>query len=314
MNASFGDIFNDGRLSIYKTNISEPGVLVQGNNLWVPKKHGEPGRSLELRESRVEPGRRSRRLELGRAVRRSEQRRHARPVSGQRLRLGGRAHAATGTTSREIAVGHSAIIGDAQNWPAMKRPEPVRLSAQARVAERRRRPVHRVAQVVGATDTYDGRAVALADLSQPRRARRRRRQPARPAAGLPEHACSPGRHWIEFELEGTREQPQRDRRAGRSCTGTASEQVQEVSGGSGFSAQNQRRLHYGLGHGAAVDRVVDPLAVGPAADDRASGRRHSCIASRSRNERLTPTRRRRPARRAAATVAARSTTGSCRRC
>ena len=29
MNASFGDIFNDGRLSIYKTNISEPGVLVQ---------------------------------------------------------------------------------------------------------------------------------------------------------------------------------------------------------------------------------------------------------------------------------------------
>ena len=37
MNAAFGDIFNDGRLSIYKTNISEPGVLVQANNLWVPK-------------------------------------------------------------------------------------------------------------------------------------------------------------------------------------------------------------------------------------------------------------------------------------
>src|SRR5689334_20233737 len=38
MNASFGDVFNDGRLSIYKTNISEPGVLVQANDLWVPKK------------------------------------------------------------------------------------------------------------------------------------------------------------------------------------------------------------------------------------------------------------------------------------
>ena len=37
MNASFGDVFNDGRLSIYKTNISEPGVLVQANDLWVPK-------------------------------------------------------------------------------------------------------------------------------------------------------------------------------------------------------------------------------------------------------------------------------------
>jgi hypothetical protein len=33
-------------------------------------------------------------------------------------------------------------------------------------------------------------------------------------------------------------------------------QVQEVSGGSGFSAQNQRRLHYGLGDLAQVDRVV----------------------------------------------------------
>ena len=33
-------------------------------------------------------------------------------------------------------------------------------------------------------------------------------------------------------------------------------QVQEVSGGSGFSAENQRRLHYGLGSTTAVDRVV----------------------------------------------------------
>src|SRR5262252_5059118 len=45
MNASFGDVFNDGRLSIYKTNISEPGVLVQANDLWVPKKK-EPGGAL----------------------------------------------------------------------------------------------------------------------------------------------------------------------------------------------------------------------------------------------------------------------------
>src|SRR5581483_10598788 len=35
MSASAGDIFNDGRLAIYQTNISEPGVLIQGNNLWM---------------------------------------------------------------------------------------------------------------------------------------------------------------------------------------------------------------------------------------------------------------------------------------
>ena len=33
------------------------------------------------------------------------------------------------------------------------------------------------------------------------------------------------------------------------------EQVQEVSGGNGFCAQNQRRLHFGLGKGARVERV-----------------------------------------------------------
>jgi enediyne biosynthesis protein E4 len=33
-------------------------------------------------------------------------------------------------------------------------------------------------------------------------------------------------------------------------------QVQEVSGGSGFSAQNDRRLHYGLGAASSVDRVL----------------------------------------------------------
>ena len=38
MNAAFGDVFNDGRLAVYKTNISEPGVLVQANDLWVPGK------------------------------------------------------------------------------------------------------------------------------------------------------------------------------------------------------------------------------------------------------------------------------------
>ena len=38
MNAAFGDIFNRGAYSIYVSNISEDGVLIQGNNLSVPKR------------------------------------------------------------------------------------------------------------------------------------------------------------------------------------------------------------------------------------------------------------------------------------
>jgi hypothetical protein len=33
-------------------------------------------------------------------------------------------------------------------------------------------------------------------------------------------------------------------------------QVQEVSGGSGFAAQNDRRLHFGLGKNPQVDKAV----------------------------------------------------------
>ena len=33
-------------------------------------------------------------------------------------------------------------------------------------------------------------------------------------------------------------------------------QAQEVAAASGFSAQSQRRVHYGLGTAASVDRVV----------------------------------------------------------
>jgi hypothetical protein len=34
------------------------------------------------------------------------------------------------------------------------------------------------------------------------------------------------------------------------------QQIQEVSGGSGFAAQNQRRLHFGLGKTSRIDKVV----------------------------------------------------------
>ena len=94
MNASFGDVFNDGRLAIYKTNISEPGALVQGNDLWVPERKAQAkAQRATPWNSRIWPRAwaSTRRLELGRAVRRPEQRRHAGSLSGQRLHLSRRA-------------------------------------------------------------------------------------------------------------------------------------------------------------------------------------------------------------------------------
>src|SRR4029453_18184508 len=40
MNASAGDVLNQGKLAIYVSNISEEGILLQGNNLWIPSGAG----------------------------------------------------------------------------------------------------------------------------------------------------------------------------------------------------------------------------------------------------------------------------------
>jgi hypothetical protein len=68
------------------------------------------------------------------------------------------------------------------------------------------------------------------------------------------NTVAPGNNWIEFELQG--------RETNRSAIGAhvtvfwkGQRQAQEVSGGSGFCAQNQRRLHFGLGKADAVERV-----------------------------------------------------------
>jgi hypothetical protein len=251
MNASLGDVFNDGRLSIYKTNISEPGVLVQGNDLWVPTSAG-PGRS-EFQNMATTMG-----VDLG-GWSWGAQFGDLNNDGTQDIYLVN-GYISAGERSSYwydfavIAVGHSSIIGDAANWPAMK-------GRSLSGYQRKRVWINDglgsftdVAQVVGATDTNDGRAVALADLRNTGALDVIVANQRGPLL-IYENRVAPGRHWIQFELEGTA--------SNRSAIGARVEvhwnghvQAQEVTGATGFSAQNQRRLHYGLGEARTVDRVV----------------------------------------------------------
>jgi len=111
-----------------------------------------------------------------------------------------------------------------------------------------------VAQAVGARDTFDGRAVALADLNN-RGALDVLVANQRGPLLLYRNGVDRNRHWIQFELEGTR--------SNRSALGArvdvqwnGASQRQEVTAASGFSAQNGRRLHFGLGSATSVDRVI----------------------------------------------------------
>jgi hypothetical protein len=110
-----------------------------------------------------------------------------------------------------------------------------------------------VAQIVGVTDVYDGRSVALADFTNSGKLDAVVANQKGPAL-LYKNTVSPDNNWIDFELEGSA--------SNRSAIGAqvrvfwgGQRQAQEVTGGSGFCAQNQRRLHFGLGKNAKVDRV-----------------------------------------------------------
>ena len=252
MNATFGDVFNDGRLSIYETNISEPGVLIQANNLWVPRDVATDGALVydNLASSLgVDLGGWSWGAQFGDLN--NDGTLDLYLVNGN---VSGEDRASYWYDFSQIAVGHSAIMGDARYWPPMEgrslsgfqRTRVWLNDGRGRFAE--------VAQVIGATDRYDGRAVALADLWN-RGVLDVIVANQRGPLLVYKNTVQPGRHWIDVELKGTV--------SNAGAVGAVVElqwdgvrQVQVVSGGSGFSAQNQRRLHYGLGTHPNADRLV----------------------------------------------------------
>ncbi len=125
-----------------------------------------------------------------------------------------------------------------------------------------------VAPMVGVNDRNDGRSVALVDLANRGVLDVVVANQKGPLL-LYRNEVAPGRSWIDFDLEGScgpdTGGPPGAKKApcsNRSAIGAqvalfwnGQQQVQEVSGGSGFCAQNQRRLHFGLGQGQAVEKA-----------------------------------------------------------
>ena len=111
-----------------------------------------------------------------------------------------------------------------------------------------------IAQASGVTDTYDGRAVAMADFFNNGALDVVVANQRGPLL-LYKNTVTPANNWIEFALEGTR--------SNRSAIGAqvtidwkGQKQIQQVTGGSGFAAQNDRRLHFGLGANATIGQIT----------------------------------------------------------
>jgi enediyne biosynthesis protein E4 len=252
MNAAFGDILNDGRYAIYVSNISEEGVLIQGNNLWLPQA-STTGAALHYenlaRDMGVELGGWSFGAQFGDLN--NDGTLDLYLVNGY---VSADRNKSYWYDFSKVAGGNTAIISDAANWPAMEgrslsgyQPKHVWLNDGAgKFVD--------VAQAVGVTDTYDGRSVALVDLWN-RGVLDVVVANQRGPLLIYKNTVAPANQWLDFELEGTT--------SNRSAIGTTvtlfwngQQQVQEVSGGSGFCAQNQRRLHFGLGRNPQVEKAV----------------------------------------------------------
>jgi enediyne biosynthesis protein E4 len=251
MTASVGDILNQGQYAIFVSNISEEGVLVQGNNLWMARA-GTAGNEVRFENMANSVG-----VELG-----------GWSFGGQFGDLNNDGfldlYTVNGNVSLDpdhsywydyskVAGGNRTIIADAANWPPLK--------GRSLSGYQQKRvwindgfgQFKEVSQLVGVTDRFDGRSIALADFSNTGVLDAVVANQRGPLL-LYKNEVSPANKWIEFQLEG--------RESNRSAIGAevllfwkGQRQLQEVSGGSGFCSQNQRRLHFGLGKVSGVDRV-----------------------------------------------------------
>ena len=248
MSVTLGDAYNRGRLDAFVTNISERGYLFQNNNLRL-NEMPEAGRFRNVAEGAIADAGWAWGAQFG----------DLNNDGANELFV------ANGFISADrqknywyamskIAGANARFFEDAATWPAFGNAslsgyEPSRVYLNRGAAG-----WVDVATKVGATDLYDGRAVALADLSNRGAVDVIVANQNQPPVLYRDYPDSTN-HWIAFTLVGTR--------SNRSAIGAevvlesgTLTQRRIVDGGSGFASQNDRRLHFGLGAREWVDRVV----------------------------------------------------------
>lgn len=252
MNVSFGDVMNDGRQSIYVSNISEQGILLQGNNLWMPRV-GTSGN-----DPRFDNVASAYDVELG-----------GWSWGAQFADLNNDGHLdlflTNGYVSLEpgsdywydfskVTVGNNTIISDAKNWAPMNNRSLSGYQTKHVWVNDGAGRFNDVAQAVGVKETFDGRAVAVADLWN-----RGVMDVIVASQNAPlliyKNTVAAENNWIGLELEGSA--------SNRSAVGAqvtafwdGHKQVKEVHGGIGFCSQNDRRVFFGLGKSDKVEKIL----------------------------------------------------------
>lgn len=249
MNVTFGDVYNNGQIGIYISNITEEGVLLQGNNFWVLKnENGKLSYDNLARQSGIESGGWSYGAQFGDLNNDGFMDLYVANgfISGQK-----------GTSYwydfSKVTAGNASIISDIKNWPPM--------NGRSHSGYQQNRIwintgfgyFYDVADYVTGKQTFDSRSVAMADLWN-RGVLDVIVANQNGKLLIYKNHVKKEQQWIAFELKGTKNN--------RSAIGTvvkltwdSNTQTQVISGGIGFSSQNQRRIQFGLGQSTSVDKV-----------------------------------------------------------
>jgi hypothetical protein len=248
MSVALGDVFNRGHLDAFVTNISERGYLFQNNNLRL-NRLSDARRFVNVAEGEVADAGWAWGAQFGDLN--NDGMNELFVANGF---ISADRNASYWYSMSKIAGANGRLFEDAASWPAFG-------NASLSGYERSRVYLNRgvagwtdVAAKVGATDDYDGRAVAFADLGNRGAVDvivANQNQPPVLYRNTPDSA----NHWVAFQLVGTH--------SNRSAIGAEVvvesgdlRQRRVVDGGMGFASQNDRRLHFGLGRREWVDRVV----------------------------------------------------------
>jgi hypothetical protein len=254
MAVALGDVENNGRLSVYVTNISNP-FLMQGDNLRLNRLQGMGGTLLNVARGVAENCGWAWGAQFGDLN--NDGRTDLVVVNGFVSASKERDYWYAMT---KLSSGAGRLAEDSANWPvqgdrSLSGYELSRVLVNV-TPYGGNSPVRFVdaAQSVGMTDLYDGRAVSYGDLFH-RGALDVVIANQNGPLLLYCNEVDRDRHWIQFELTGTR--------SNRSAVGAqvtvhfdGRQTIGAVLAGSGFCSQNELALHFGLGDTTNVDRAV----------------------------------------------------------